>query len=346
MVGLPGLPERIFKFIESGVVAEIATVSKAGIPIDTPSYYFPSDDLSTIDVANGVVNPTKGARARRNPKVGYLMEGAANEPVVSIRGHAAIRDADIQANTIRYLAETGFKGISHGLTWAEARKTVTYWARIIMEVTPARVYWWDTPAAMDQPPHVWNAPAGTVFPLSDPAPPGKSSAVVWPVRDWRIAANEVAPMGIDGHLTLCDDDGYPLPIRARKCELVDEGFRLVLPKGAPWRGTGKGTLSFAGVAIFVGDAIPDGATTLFKVERVLPEHPTMKDTSLVLQPTDEMRAKLVAKLDEELKRRGKPVPHVPEELPAPTRLAKLRQARLASDAPITGINDEMGNRTT
>jgi hypothetical protein len=59
MSGLHELPERIFGLIESGVVAEFSTVSLAGLPIDTPTYYFPSDDMETLDVATGLPNPAK-----------------------------------------------------------------------------------------------------------------------------------------------------------------------------------------------------------------------------------------------------------------------------------------------
>jgi hypothetical protein len=188
MSGLRELPEKVFRLIESGVVAEFSTVSSAGVPIDTPTYYFPSDDMETLDLATGLPNPAKAERARRNPKVGLLIEGAADEPIVVVRAHAAVRDSDIQSNAIRYLAETGYRGISHGITWEKARLAVTYWSRIIIENKPERIYWWDNPAAVDGPPQVWNAARGTAYPQSDPPPPGKMQPSAWPVRAWQVVA--------------------------------------------------------------------------------------------------------------------------------------------------------------
>jgi hypothetical protein len=346
MSGMQHLPERVFKLIESGVVAEFATVSAVGVAIDTPTYYFPSDDMATIDVATGLPNPAKAERARRNRKVGLLIDGKAAEPVVAVRGHAAVRDANLEANAIRYLAETGFKSVSHGLPWEQARKAVHYWSRIIIENTPVRIMWWENPAAMDEPPQVWNAPANSVYPPSDPKPSAEMMPSAWPVRPWREVARDSIAGRWPANLTVLDDGGYPMPMRARAFELVNDGFRLVMPRGIPWRYAGKGSVTFGGFQTFVGEAVPESTGIGFKVERALPQLPSTKDTREVLQPSEDTRSKAMARLEYEAKRRGQSIPNIPLEVPLPTRLAKVRQARIAGDAPITGMVAEKGHRTT
>jgi hypothetical protein len=345
MSGIRELPERVFRFIEEGVVSEFATVSKAGVPIDTPTYYFPSEDMATIDVATGQSYPAKAERARNNPKVGLLMEGASDEPVVAMRGIAAVRDANLQANAVRYISETGFQSIAFGLDWSGARKAVWYWTRIIVEVMPERIMWWDNPAAMDGPPNIWSAPAGTVFPQSDPKPPGETSpASQWKQRTWQEIAAGALGRGAGAHLTMLDGDGFPLSFRAREFELVGERFRIVTPVGLPWKRTGIGSLTFEGIETFVGEVTEEGGTQWLTVERALPEHPLMKNPIEVLQPSDEIRGKLMARLEHETGRRGQAIPHIPEELPRPTRMANLRRARIERGVPITGMTEERGNR--
>lgn len=346
MGGMRDLPERVFKFLEVGVVSEFVTMNAAGVPIDTPTYYFPSDDMATVDVATSIANPTKADRARRNPKVGLLMEGAPDEPVVCMRGHAAVRDSNLQRNCERYIAETGFKSISMGLPWAEARKAVQYWTRLIIEITPLRIMWWNDHAEMEGSPSVWNAPADVTLPASDAAPTGSPTKSASPARLWQEVAREAAARAVAGHLSLCDDEGYPLSFRTRGCELVDKGFRLLMPRGLPWRGSGKASLTFSGFQTFVGEAMLEGGTTFFSVERALPQSAGGKNQKHVLQPPADIAREKMQRVETEAKRRGQPVPVVPLEEPALTRLGQLRHARLASKAPITGITVERGNRST
>ena len=346
MSGLHELPDRVFKLIESGVVAEFSTVSAAGVPIDTPTYYFPSDDMETLDLATGLPNPAKAERARRNPKVGLLIEGAPEEPVVVVRAHAAVRDSDIQSNAIRYLAETGYRGISHGITWEKARLAVTYWSRIIIENKPERVYWWDNRSALDGSPQVWSAARDTVYPVSDPPPSGKMQSSAWPVRPWRDVAKDAMESGAAAHLSVLDAEGYPLPMRAHSFDLVHEGFRLVMPKGTPWKLQGKASLTFAGFRTFVGDVAPVSGCILLRVERSLPQHPSTLDTKQVLQPSEDTLAKARARLEYEAQRRGQSLPVIPVDPPPRTRIAMIRQARIESASPITGLSKDHGNRTT
>lgn len=319
------LPPEALRLIRTRVSAEFATVSAAGVPIDTPAFFFANDDLTTLDIGTGVSYPAKAERARRNPKVGMLVEGEADQPVLSIAGYAAVHDADIQANVVRYLAETIFSpNIDPAVVpWETTQQRLYYVSRIIVAVAPVHVRWWPSRAAMDAPPQTWRAPLGTVFPRSDPPPAGApSQAPQWPQKPWTDLADQALGSGMPAHLTLLDDEGFPLPIRVRGCRRSAEGFRMVVPKAAPWS-QGKATLSFVGKETFVGEASVDGAGTVFSVERALPILPMMASREGI--GAEELEA-LNARLAAEMQRRGQPLPRVPDVPPPPTEGAKFRAA--------------------
>jgi hypothetical protein len=92
--------------------------------------------------------------------------------------------------------------------------------------------------------------------------------------------------------------------------------------------------------------VPENGTILLRVERSLPQHPSTLDTKQVLQPSEDTLAKARARLEYEAERRGQSLPVIPLEPPPRTRIAMIRQARLESASPITGLSKEHGNRTT
>ena len=326
MATVESLPEEVIALVRGASIAEFATVSGAGVPIDTPTSHFPNDDLSQIDITTGLAYPIKAERARRNPKVGLLVEGRKNQPVVSIAGHAAVRDADLQANVLRYLSESS-SSMPGNPPWEMARKANWYWVRVLVSITPVRILWWDRPSAMNAPPHRWDAPAPDAYPQSDPEPPAPPSpASKWPQPAWPDLAADILSHNASGHLTLLDDEGYPLPIRVHAAVQTSEGFYLRLPKGTPWRRQGKATICFEGKATFIGEVSTDGDAIFLKVERALPVLPLMRDLKELFEPTPETYEIMMKRLREEVARRGQDIPIIPEIQPEPTEGAKRRLA--------------------
>jgi hypothetical protein len=322
------LPKGVSDFLISQYTAEYASVSAAGLGFDTPTLYFPSDDLSTLDLATGLAYPIKAERARKNPKVGLLVEGGPDKPVVAVAGLATVKDADFQANLERYISETIITPVLNPaiVPWADVQAAVWYLTRIMICITPTHIRWWPNPAAMDAPPQEWRAPAGTTAAPSDPPAPGKSSdPAKWPQPPWQELVAKALAKGDPGHLTLLDDEGFPVPLRVGDLNARDDGFDFRAPKGAPWR-SGAGTLSFRGREIFVGEAALSDGEGVFRVERALPVLPMTEDPGEVIHPTEATKAELMRRLRHELERRGKPVPVVPATPPQPSIGAQRRVA--------------------
>ena len=246
---------------------------------------------------------------------------------------AAVRDADIQGNVNRYIAETANytkTALSYGQPWSTLRQAVWYWTRIFILNTPVRIMWWPNGAELDRPPQYCDAPADFPYPVSDPAPAGPPApSSSWPLREWRELGSEMIGLGIGGHLTLANDNGFPLPFRATSTALVDDGFDLEIPDGAPWRPEGVASLCFMGAATFIGNVTKARKHVHFKVERVLPVLPMVRDPVQLFAPSPELRTSLMDRMQKELARRGQKTPEVPAELPPLTPGGALREAQFA-----------------
>lgn len=323
------LPEHVAELIKTAFSVQFATVSRAGVPIDTPTLSFPKEDLSTIDVATGLAYPAKAERLRRNPKAGLWIDGALpGEPTISIAGMGATKDADIQANSLRYIEEIGSYGVGTMAPWSLEHKAVWYWSRILMCIAPKEILWWDSAEELDKEPYRWEAPADTIWPKSDLAPPGPpTEAPKWPQPHWTELAKTALSRNAVGHLSLIDANGFPRPAIARNIEQTVDGFVMEPPRWAPGGRNGPASLSFGGFENFVGTASDEGGRVRLKVDHALPLLPFVTDPHEQWEPKPATYGAMMGRLKAELARRAQPLPVIPDVKPEPTRLGKRRAER-------------------
>ena len=329
LAGNPGdWPEELLPLFEKAITVEYASLTRAGSPVTFPLTPYVGEDGLTLDVSTGLTYPAKAERARRNPKVALLYSdalgsGLAQAPVALVQGLATVRDADLQANTDRYvrLALAKLPDVYEGQPKFMLRSVAWYFARIWIQVTPMRILWWPA-GRLDEPPQDWVAPAGTYTPPSDPAPPGKQPAS-WKEQpsEWRPAA-ELALRELPlRDLTLVGDNGFPVCVPVRETSLEKEGLWLHTARVPGARPEGPACLTFHAHdegfttqqnRVFVGrvSETEDGSV-MFGVERMLGNWslPASK-LGQTLDFTVGSARRLRPRLKAEAARRGQPVPRV------------------------------------
>lgn len=241
------LPSSLLPVFEHFATAEYASLTKRGAPITFPCS--PYLGAGTLDVSTGLTYPAKAERARHNPRIALLYSdptgsGLTRPPVILAQGLATVRDADLQANTDRYV-QAAFKKYPAsyaGMPKFVLRQTAWYFTRIWIELTPVRLRWWPD-GDLSRAPEEWRAPADTVAPPSDPAPlGGELPAWKTPPTDWQRAAESALSKFGMPVLTLVDDDGFPLPIRTASARFTGQQFEMTLPTGLATR-EGKACLA-------------------------------------------------------------------------------------------------------
>jgi hypothetical protein len=247
-----GWPPELRDVFERAITCEYASLTRAGAPVTVPTTPYVGA-AGTIDVSTGLTYPAKAERARRNPKVALLFADAVgsrtdNPPVVLIQGHAAVRDADLQANTDRYVQESMAKlpAAVDGQPRALLRRLSFYYARIWIEITPLRIRWWPDRGLAGEP-RSWQAGADLRLPQSDPAPPGKQPpAWLDPPSSWReVAARALRALPF-ADLTVVDDDGFPLSLPVTASAMEDGEVPLQIGPGAPELSSGPACLTVHG----------------------------------------------------------------------------------------------------
>lgn len=317
-------PARLTELARRTLVTEYASLTRDGRPITWPISPYAGPD-GTVDVSTGLTYPGKAERARRDPRVSVLFSSSVgsglDEPdVVLVQGLATVRDADLQANTDRYVRETHEKTptASGSIPAFVKRRLDWYYARIWVQVTPLRVLSWPG-GRLDADPRRWAAPAGTVAPPSDPAPQGPSlPARETPPADWRPFADRTDRLGAPV-LTAVGEDGWPLPVRCRSAQRTLDGYLLRPPAGVSLAAgpacltahTYSDVMDSQENVVLVGTLEPaDGGLVHLRVERAL------ADWSIVGSKFGRMAGfitkgrKLRPRLEIEAGRRGQKVPRI------------------------------------
>ena len=307
-------PAELTEVFDRALVCHYASLTRDGRPVTWPVTPY-AGPAGTLDVSTGLAYPDKAERARRDPRVALLCAGAGH--VVLVQGRATVRDADLQANTDRYVRESFIKAGAGfgGMPWFLVKRLSWYFARIWVQVSPERIVWWPG-GDLSRAPQRWVGPADSTTPASDPAPTRRPGARSIPPTDWRPFADRAARLG-DPVITMVAA-GLPVAVPARSAMRTEQGYDLVLPAGVPATG-GPVCLSFHrhGPAlewqenvVLVGTASVTDDRASVRVERALTDW-SLAGTRRERSRSFLGRGKVLRRrLTDEAARRGQPVPRV------------------------------------
>lgn len=323
----PAWPAELGEVFERAVTVEYASLTRTGAPVTIPTTPYLGEDGRSIDVSTGLTYPAKAERARRDPRVALLFADPVGSdlrdpPVVVVQGLATVRDADLQANTDRYVrvSQEKLPEVTKGQPRFVLKRLNWYYARIWVEITPLHMRWWPS-RALDEAPSTWNAPEGTAAPLSDSAPDGSQPpAWITPPPSWRTVVEEAAGRLSMHDLTVVDGNGFPLCLPVPRSELAEDGYLLHLGAGAPDVAPGPACLtmhthpeSFTGQEnrTIVGTVTEAGdATVRFRAERALADWSIAGGKALVALRFLATGRRLAPRLKAESRRRFQAVPEV------------------------------------
>lgn len=307
-------PAELTEVFDRALVCHYASLTRDGRPVTWPVTPYAGPG-GTLDVSTGLAYPDKAERARRDPRVALLCSAA--DQVVLVQGRASVRDADLQANTDRYVRESFIKAGAgfRGLPWFLVKRLSWYFARIWVQVAPERIMWWPG-GDLSRAPQLWVGPANFTIPASDPAPTRRSGVRSMPPTDWRAFAERAVRLG-DPIITMVVD-GLPVVVPARSAMRTEQGYELLLPAGIrPADGPVCLTFHRHGPAlewqenvVLVGAASAAGDRVSVQVERALTDW-SLAGTRRERRRSFLGRGKVLRKrLADEAARRGQPVPRV------------------------------------
>ncbi len=315
-------PRELAETFDRALVCQYASLTRDGRPVTWPVTPYVGSG-GTLDVSTGLSYPDKAERARRDPRVALLYSSVESSdlgqaPVALVQGRATVRDADLQANTDRYVREAFAKtgaGFA-GMPWFLVRRWGWYFARIWVQVTPERILWWPE-GDLSRTPQVWTSPGNLTVPSSDPRPTGpRHQDRSTPPTDWRPFAERAIRLG-EPVVTMVAD-GMPLAVPTRAVIRTQDGYDLLLPAGVS-AADGPVCLTFHrhGPAmqwqenvVLVGTASGVGDRLSVRVVRALNDWSLAGSRQQRSRSFLGRRRVLGQRLEAEAARRGQPVPRV------------------------------------
>jgi hypothetical protein len=173
---------------------------------------------------------------------------------------------------------------------------------------------------MEEAPHEWRAPEGTVKPVSDPAPPGNPPPA-WreAPSDWRSLARRALSDLPLADLTFVDAQGVPMCIPVQTTGLADDSVALKVGAGAPGLQAGPACLTLHGHPeqftgqenhTLIGELDTASGAPQFKVQRALADWSLVGNRATAALSFLSARRSLSPRLRAEAARRGQPVPDV------------------------------------
>lgn len=270
-----GIPREAATTMVQSYTCEFSVVRSDGVPVTYPLTPYPNRNGLTIDVSIGLIFPWKAELARRQPRVGlsFCVPTAYHNPspaLVTVRGHAAVRDRDLQGNTDRYVREliTTFPGMFAGMPGPILRRLAFYLARIWVEITPLRVHWWPD-GRLDTTPERWDAPDAGTRPESDPPPArlaGRRSSRFTSPHDWRPGfETALRSLGLPA-LTTVDDQGWPTTVPVVSSRAHAEGAILQPATGLAPTEPGPACLSFHRFEMVKGSPFQENSSFVGRLE--------------------------------------------------------------------------------
>jgi hypothetical protein len=321
----PGWPDAVQAVFERSLTAEYASLTRLGTPVTVPTTPY-LGRTGTLDVSTGLTYPTKAERARRDPRVCLLFadpvgSGLERPPVALVQGLATVRDADLQANTDRYVAGSLAKlpEATKGQPKVVLRRMAWYYARIWIEITPLHVRWWPD-RNLAGAPESWDAYPDTAAPLSDP-PPGGIQPGAWkePAPAWRPVAEDALARLPLPDLTVVGDNGFPLCLPVSGADLDGDDIRLRLGPGTPALAGGAACLTFhthpeaftgQENRTLIGTVTPAGDGVTMRVERALADWSLAGNRARMAVAFLRTGRTLGPRIKAECDRRDQPVPKV------------------------------------